>query len=282
MTERWTSVAAIVSIVAGTLLMAAVVQPAGSGTGADVRPLWEQRQPISGLAWDGHSLWMTLDGEATICQVNPRTGAVGRRLTFVSPDTAGSAFDGRFLWQLAYKDRTIHRIDLGSGRSVGTIPAPGKGGCSGLTYDGRHLWAASFDDARIYQIDQTQGGRVLRSVPGLFESTGLAWDGEHLWHGILVGAKEHDAAPPQWGFIEQRDLWRDATLRVLPLPGVGPGTAEWLPGQARATSFWWYDGYNRRVVRVALPQGAGKATLAAPLALIGLGLCAVAFREWRE
>ena len=54
---------------------------------------------------------------------------------------AGTAFDGRHLFQIA-EDR-IQKIDPKSGRVLGTIPAPGGGGDSGLTWAEGTLWVGS-------------------------------------------------------------------------------------------------------------------------------------------
>lgn len=269
MSDRWRWLAALLAVTTGVVVL---VKTPPAASLPRVTPLWEQRQPISSFAWDGRSLWVTLDGEPVICQTDPDTGAVARRIPFVTPDTAGSAWDGRWLWQIAYKDRTIHKIDLQSGRSVGTLPTPGQGMCSGMTFDGRHLWLANFDDARIYEIDPAQGGKVLRTLRGLFESAGLAWDGRHLWHGILVGTKTHDETPPYAGFVEERNVADDTTARVVPLTGVGPGTAEWLPGQGVSRRFWWYDGHHKRVVRVELPGDLDWTRVASAVVLLGLGV----------
>jgi hypothetical protein len=241
-----------------------------------VSTLWSQDEPLSGLAWDGSSLWVTLDGSPVIRAVDPRTGAVRRSLPFATPDTGGSAWDGRWLWQIAYLDRTIHKIDLRTGVVVGRIPTPGEGLCSGMTFDGRLLWVANFDDRRIYAIDPEDEGRTVTAIDGHFETTGLAWDGRHLWSGLLVGTVTHDEPTPYTGFVQQMRLDTGATLRVLSVPGVGPGTSDWLPGRPEARRFWWYDGFNRRVVGVELAEPAALA-LALPsgtlllLAVLALG-----------
>jgi hypothetical protein len=224
-----------------------------------VAPLWNQREPLSGVAWDGQSLWLTLDGSPVIHAVDPRTGEVRRTLPFATADTAGSAWDGRWLWQIAYLDRTIHQIDLRTGEVVGRLRTPGRGLCSGMTFDGRLLWVANFDDRQIYAIDPQDEGRTVTAIDGHFETTGLAWDGRHLWSGLLVGTVTHDEATPYTGFVEQIRLDTRATLRVLSVPGVGPGTSDWLPGRPEARRFWWYDGFNRRMVGIELAAPAALA-----------------------
>ena len=210
-------------------------------------------QNLSGIAYDGSSLWITVDGGRVIYQVDEKTNAIRRKIPFFEQASGGSAWDGKYLWQLAWMSKKVYRIDLKTGAVVYTFPTPGQGMCSGMTYDGKYLWIANFEDAKIYQIDQNGGGRILRSIDGVMEVTGLAWDGKYLWNGILVGTKSHDEATPYTGFFQQRDLGTMQTLRVVPIAGIGPGTSDWLPGGPFARRFWWYDGFYNRVVRVDLP-----------------------------
>ena len=111
---------------------------------------------VSGIAYDGTSLWVTVDLEGLICQVAPDTGAVKRKIQFASHKIGGNAWDGSYLWQLAYEDKTISRIDLNTGQVTAVIATPGTGMCSGMTFDGQYLWVANFDEEKIYQIDQNR------------------------------------------------------------------------------------------------------------------------------
>ena len=208
---------------------------------------------VSGISYDGVSLWITIDGGQMIYQVDERTNTVRRKIPFFEHETGGSAWDGRYLWQLAWVSKKIHKVDLATGNIVHTFHTPGAGMCAGMTYDGRYLWVANFEDGKIYQIDQEQDGRILRTIDGFAEVTGLAWDGQHLWNGILVGTKSHDEATPYTGLFQERDLTTMHTLRMVPVPGIGPGTSDWLPGGGLSRRFWWYDGYYNRMVRVELP-----------------------------
>lgn len=204
--------------------------------------------PISGLAFDGNALWITPDGRPLIHRVDPDSGRITRTFPFVTGETGGSAWDGRTLWQLAYRERAIYRVDVQTGRSERAFASPGEGMCSGMTFDGRFLWVANFDSGRLFQIDQQAGGRVVRSIAGHVETSGLAWDGRYLWSGLVLGVKDHDDATAATGFVQQQDPFSEEALSALPLPGVGPGTSDWLPGRERATRFWWYDGFHDRVV----------------------------------
>lgn len=263
---------------AGLLFLAVALWIAGSKR-PDLTVYSDRFGSVSALTFDGRSLWITQDGKPVIYEVDPDSAAVRRQVEFVTGDTGGSAWDGEALWQLAYLERRLYRIDTSTGRITGWVPSPGKGLCAGVTFDGKYLWVANFDDGRLYQIDQTNQGRVVRTVAGNFETTGLAWDGRYLWSGILVGTKEHGERTPYTAFVQQQDLDTGETLGAIPVPGVGPGGAEWVPGAGRAKRFWWYDGYHDRIMTVRVPATVN--VMAMPAMLAGF-VCALAAGQLRR
>jgi hypothetical protein len=231
---------------------------------------------LSGVAFDGEKLWLTPDGTGKIYRVDPVTGKTEREITFPGLDAGGSAWDGRYLWQLAYNDRKIYKLNVETGKVEDVLPSPGKGRCSGVAFDGRYLWLANWEDERIYRIDPQRRGAVVSSLQSDFETTGLVWDGRHLWNGIMVGAEiEHDAAAPPTGFVQQRDVKTNEILRVFSIPGVGPGTSEWVPGGEQADRFWWYDHFHGKVVRLELEPEHGGLVPGTVLSLLALNLLTV-------
>src|SRR5205085_8100163 len=52
------------------------------------------------------------------------------------------------------------------------------------------------------------------------------------------------------GFVQQRDLVTQETLKVLAVPGVTGGTSDWTAARGVASKFWWYDGYHHRIVKI--------------------------------
>lgn len=236
---------------------------------------------VSGIAFDGEALWITRDGAPLLFRVDPRSGRVLRSFAFVTGDTGGSAWDGRTLWQIAYIEKMVYAIDPRTGRATPAFPTPGKGMCAGMTYDGRHLWIANFEDGRIYQVDTS--GRVLGSIVGSQETTGLAWDGRYLWTGVLAGTKSHDETTPYSGFVQQLEIPRREPRRVWAVPGVGPGASDWLPGRERAERFWWYDGFNKRIVEIDVARGFAPAgMLAWAAALLALIAAVTPVRQPRD
>jgi len=80
---------------------------------------------------------------------------------------AGTAFDGQHLFQIA-EDR-IQKIDLKSGQVLGTIPAPGGGGDSGLAWAEGSLWWGITADGRF-----TRSIRKLVRFSGRSSPTALS------------------------------------------------------------------------------------------------------------
>ncbi len=65
---------------------------------------------------------------------------------------------------------------------LGTIPAPGAGGDSGLAWADGTLWVGHYRDRTIRQVDP-ETGAVLRAIESNRFVTGVTWVEGELWHG---------------------------------------------------------------------------------------------------
>src|SRR3954447_21960228 len=83
---------------------------------------------VHGVAYDGQQVWIAAGDK--LQSFDPANGKALRSIAVAAH--AGTAFDGRHLFQIA-EDR-IQKIDPNTGNVLGTIPAPGKGGDSGLAW----------------------------------------------------------------------------------------------------------------------------------------------------
>jgi len=131
---------------------------------------------VAGVTYDGQNVWFASGDKLNA--FDPVSGKLSRSIDITAH--AGTAFDGQHLFQLA-EDR-IEKIDPQTGRILATIPAPGRGGDSGLTWAEGTLWVGHYRERKIYQVDP-ETGRILRTIESNRFVTGVTWlDGE-LWHG---------------------------------------------------------------------------------------------------
>ncbi|MDP9197961.1 MAG: PQQ-binding-like beta-propeller repeat protein [Pseudomonadota bacterium] len=135
---------------------------------------------VHGVTYDGQHVWFASGNKLNA--LDPATGKTLRSID-VTAD-AGTAFDGQHLFQIA-ADR-IQKIDPETGRVLATIPAPGRGGDSGLTWAEGSLWVGHYRDRKIHQVDP-ETGAVLRTIESNRFVTGVTWVDGELWHGTWEG-----------------------------------------------------------------------------------------------
>lgn len=135
---------------------------------------------VHGVSYDGENVWIAAGGHLTA--MDPADGAVRRTIDVAAH--AGTAFDGQHLYQIA-EDR-IHKIDAKTGALLGSIPAPGGGGDSGLAWAEGSLWVGQYRGRKILQVDP-ETGTVLRTIESNRFVTGVTWVDGELWHATWEG-----------------------------------------------------------------------------------------------
>ncbi|QKG65609.1 PQQ-binding-like beta-propeller repeat protein [Pseudomonas sp. B14-6] len=161
---------------------------------------------VHGVSYDGEHVWFA-SGEK-LNALDPVSGKTPRSIDVAAH--AGTAFDGRHLYQIA--DDRIQKIDPSNGRVLGTIPAPGGGGDSGLAWAEGTLWVGQYRERKIHQIDPDTG-KILRTIESNRFVTGVTWVEGALWHGTWEGEE---------GELRRVDPNTGEVLESLTLPtGVG-------------------------------------------------------------
>jgi len=135
---------------------------------------------VGGITYDGQNVWFASGDKLNA--LDPASGKIVRAIDVAAH--AGTAFDGKHLFQIA-EDR-IQKIDPKSGRVLNTIPAPGKGGDSGLAWAEGSLWVGEYRARKIHQIEP-ETGAILRSIESNRFVTGVTWVDGDLWHGTWQG-----------------------------------------------------------------------------------------------
>jgi glutamine cyclotransferase len=169
---------------------------------------------VAGVTHDGQQVWFASGDKLNA--LDPDSGQMLRAIDVASH--AGTAFDGQHLFQIA-EDR-IQKIDPASGRVLATIPAPGRGGDSGLAWAEGSLWVGEYRERKIHQVDP-ETGKVLRTIQSTRFVTGVTWIDGELWHGTWEG-DESDVRriDPQTGeTLEQLDMPRGVGVSGLEASG---------------------------------------------------------------
>ena len=131
---------------------------------------------VHGVSFDGQQVWFATGDRLNA--LDPETGEILRALDIAAH--AGTAFDGEYLFQIA--EAVIRKIDPKTGEVVGSIPAPGAGGDSGLAWAEGTLWVGQHRGRKIHQVDP-ETGEVLRTIESDRFVTGVTWVDGELWHG---------------------------------------------------------------------------------------------------
>lgn len=166
-------------------------------------------EALSGLAWDGTSLWVT-DLASTIYQVDPfhndNKGKIINTYSYSSqiPNMRDLAWDGENLWVTSWGigstgSLDFFKLDPITGQISTTYPVtfagvwPNEPHTNGLTWDGQYLWMGKeggHGSGSIHKIDPITGADIASfNVPNYGDGDvsnprGLAWDGTGLWAGF--------------------------------------------------------------------------------------------------
>lgn len=153
---------------------------------------------VNGVTYDGNRLWFATGDR--LAALDPQSGETVGSLDVAAH--AGTAFDGQHLFQIA--EAQIQKIDPQTGRVLATLPAPGKGGDSGLAWADGSLWVGEYRERKIHQIDP-ETGEILRTIEASRFVTGVTWVDGELWHATWEG-DESDLRriDPQTGKVLER------------------------------------------------------------------------------
>jgi glutamine cyclotransferase len=206
---------------------AEIVREYGPFTGAE---------HIHGVSHDGRRVWAAAG--STLVALDPESGELAR--TLERAGDAGTAFDGTHLYQIA--EARIDKIDPATGDIVASIPAPGRGGDSGLAWAEGSLWVGQYRDRKIYQIDP-ETGAILRTIESNRFVTGVTWVDGELWHGTWEG-NESD--------IRRINPENGAVLERLEMPH---GTAVSGLESDGANLFYCGGGSSGKIRAVRRPKG---------------------------
>jgi glutamine cyclotransferase len=150
---------------------------------------------VRGVTYDGRRVWFASGDRLNA--LDPASGEIVR--AFEVAAHAGTAYDGEHIFQIA--EDCIQKIDPRSGRVLARLPAPGRGGDSGLAWAEGTLWVGDYRARKIHQVDP-QTGAVLRTIETNRFVTGVSWVDGELWHATWEGdASELRRIDPHTGEV---------------------------------------------------------------------------------
>lgn len=194
---------------------------------------------INGVTHDGRHVWAATG--ARMMAFDPASGEPVRTLEHAGD--AGTAYDGTYLYQIA--EARIDKIDPASGAVLASIPAPGRGGDSGMAWAEGSLWVGQYRERKIYQIDPASG-EIRRVIDSNRYVTGVTWVDGELWHGTLEGDESE---------LRRLDPASGAVLERLAMPD---GTAVSGLESDGADLFYCGGGSSGKVRAVRRPGKAGR------------------------
>jgi sugar lactone lactonase YvrE len=208
---------ALLAMIAGALLAAGAAADGVPGTVLKHLPL--SLKTPTGLAWDGHHLWVADLDTAKLYEVDPGSGAVLTSLDAPGYQPLGLTWDGSALWVVDGLDHTAYAIDTGTGVTKHALPLD-TDGAKGITWDGTALWTVDAHAGVVSRLDD-EDGTTFKSFPSPRahahgDEVGLAFDGSRLW----VSDRLADA-------IYRVDPVTGAVLDSFPSPGPYPTGLAW-------------------------------------------------------
>ncbi|MFO7653577.1 MAG: transglutaminase domain-containing protein [Candidatus Krumholzibacteriia bacterium] len=134
----------------------------------------------TGLAFDGHHLWVADRLTDELYALDPATGEVVRTLPAPGFIPRGLAWDGAHLWVVDGEEKRIVMLDPESGTTLASLESPATVP-QGLAWDGRYLWLADDADDKLMQISTADGTTVEEFAAPMKSPTGLTWWQGYLW-----------------------------------------------------------------------------------------------------
>ncbi len=181
---------------------------------------------VTGLTFDGKSLWAADRKAAVLFRLDPKSGKMLSKIQSPGYWPLGLAWDGKTLWNIDRDAKKIFQIDPKNGWILHAFdfPTPNP---QGITFDGKFLWISDASTHTLNQIS-LDDGTTIRSIPApTARPNGLTWDGRYLW----VSDRLRD---------ELYMVWPKTGDVILVLPAPGP----YANGLAWDGQFLWNADYE--------------------------------------
>ncbi|GBD94220.1 virginiamycin B lyase [bacterium BMS3Abin05] len=190
---------------------------------------------MTGLTFDGKSLWAADRKSDLLYKIDPESGKVLKTISSPGYWPLGLAWDGKYLWNIDRNAKKIFQLDPNTGWIVHSFdfPTPSP---QGITFDGIFLWISDRSTHTLNQISPDDG-TTIRSIPApTSRPNGLTFDGKYLWVTDRLKNEIYMVYP------ETGDV-----IMVLPSPGPYPNGLAW-----DAHFIWNVDYETNKIYRLKL------------------------------
>ncbi len=136
--------------------------------------------PVSGIAFDGSSMWvMGATGTVGIAtKIDTRTNRIVATVP-VPGATSEAAFDGTYLWVTNDDTGTsINKIDVRTNQIVATTTIGWN--TLNIAFDGSSMWVANFNSNSVSKVDIGTNAVVATTTVGSLPE-GMTFDGSYMW-----------------------------------------------------------------------------------------------------
>lgn len=153
-------------------------------SGALIREL-DFPQPVSGIAYDGKDLWLSIKNSNQVVQVNIVTGTQIKALNLLRGNLGCLAYAAERLYIADRLSNTILVVNTDSGTIEESISQPGFT-INGLVFDGSNLWTIDATQNKLFRLNKA-GATVNVYQPPSRSAVGLAFAEGIFWCGDQAG-----------------------------------------------------------------------------------------------
>jgi outer membrane protein assembly factor BamB len=150
-------------------------------SGALIREL-DFPQPVSGIAYDGKDLWLSIKSTSQVVQVNIVNGAQIRVLNLLRGNFGPLDFAAGRLYISDRLSNAILVVNPENGTIERSIASPGFA-IDGVSFDGASLWTIDATQMKFYRLAASGALENIyqtpsRSAAGLASAAGILWCGD--------------------------------------------------------------------------------------------------------
>jgi len=181
---------------------------------------------VSGLAYDGESLWLGEFAGTTLRRFHPATGTV--TASYTAPQNIGPVvFDGVHVWTGHMSTGAVSKFRAADGTLIGTYPS-GLPNLTAMVFDGEFLWVAR---SAVVKMDPATGAVLATTaLPGAGVAYGFCTDGRSIWVPYDSTPAKLFRIRPADGAIA--DEFIASPTRTEPMGCASDGINVWVPLRA--------------------------------------------------